>query len=383
MPAEVQYQNSQITALWCSRNSSLGSSDGFDGIEKEGFTAALNHYGYRSAVIIGSRLVHYSIKKAADVLGIGERGLLCPHADHNDRIELAALKNAIRECLAKNVHILAVVGNAGTTDCGSMDRLADMADIAHESGLHFHVDAAWGGPLLFSEHHRHKLAGIEKADSVTIDGHKQLYLPLGIGIVMLRNAELAKAIEKQARYIVRHGSVDLGKRSMEGSRPAAALFLHAALKITGRKGYGFLIDENIRKTQYMSERVHSLPQFKLLANPEMNIIVYRYIPERWITKASIGKLTETGNALINHFNERLQKVQRQAGQSFVSRTTLETTRYGRDVPIVALRAVVANPLTTEDDLDAVLNDQMELATKLQATKADLGSTPRGGEAYDV
>jgi glutamate decarboxylase len=84
------------------------------------------------------------------------------------------------------LHIIAIVGVAGTTDSGNIDSLLDIADIAQAANVHFHVDAAWGGPLVFSEQHGQKLVGIERADSVTIDGHKQLYLPMGIGMVFMR-----------------------------------------------------------------------------------------------------------------------------------------------------------------------------------------------------
>ncbi|MHC5832804.1 MAG: pyridoxal-dependent decarboxylase, partial [Nostoc sp.] len=95
-----------------------------------------------------------------------------------------------------------------TTDSGGVDYLAEIADITQEAHVHFHVDAAWGGPLIFSQQHRHKLAGIERADSVTIDGHKQLYLPIGIGMVFFRDPYKAEAIEKQASYTMRKGSFD-------------------------------------------------------------------------------------------------------------------------------------------------------------------------------
>jgi len=241
-----------ITALWCARNVSLSSRNGFPGVEAAGLTAALKDYGYEGAVVIGSSLMHYSLEKTADLLGIGTCGLVRVATDKHNRMDVDALRRTVAECRARRLLIIAIIGIAGTTDVGSIDPLAEIAKLAQEEGIHFHVDAAWGGPLLFSRRYKHLLSGIEQADSVTIDGHKQLYLPLGVGILVFRNPFLAQAIQKQARYIVRATSIDLGKRALEGSRPANALLLHAALHLVGPQGYEFLIDEGIRKTRYFA-----------------------------------------------------------------------------------------------------------------------------------
>src|SRR5262249_15650037 len=151
---------------------------------------------------------------------------------------------------------------------------------------------------------------------------------MGIGMVLLRDPQLAKVIEKHAHYIVRVGSSDLGKRSLEGSRPASILLLHAALNLLGRKGYEFLLDEGIRKTHYMADRIRSRSEFELLAEPDMNIIVYRYLPERYRDRVRNDDLTKSDNQSINEFNIRLQERQRQTGYSFVSRTKLDQSRNG-------------------------------------------------------
>jgi len=353
-----------VTALLCARNFCLGPSNGFAGVEEEGLAEALDHYGYKGAAVIGSSLMHYSFEKAAGALGIGLRNIIKVPVDRDHRIELPALEQAIADCRARRERVIAVVGIVGTTETGAVDPLPEMAAMARKAGAHFHVDAAWGGPLMFSTSHRHKLAGIEEADSLTIDGHKQMYLPMGIGMVLFRNPHLAKVIEKQAQYVVRARSYDLGRRSLEGSRPGMALLLHAALNLLGRKGYEFLIDEAIRKTQYMADSLRARPEFEVLVEPAMNILTYRYIPEPWRERAAAGELTESDNRIINGFNERLQKIQRRAGRTFVSRTTLNTTRYGKAVPVVALRAVIANPLTGEPDIDYVLNHQLQIAATM-------------------
>jgi glutamate decarboxylase len=353
-----------ITALWCARNSSLQTADGFAGLGVEGLPATLDFHGYQGAVIIGSSLMHYSFDKAAELLGIGTKGLIRIPVEPDNRVNLAALRQAISDSRARNQHIIAIVGMAGTTDSGAIDPLTEMAEIAGKEKIHFHVDAAWGGATLFSDRHRHKLAGIGRADSVTIDGHKQLYLPMGIGLLLLRDPKAAQVIERHARYIVRKGSSDLGKRTLEGSRPGMALLLHAALSVIGYRGYGFLIDEGIRKTQYMARSIRARQEFELLIEPQINILNYRYLPEALREKARGRTLQASDHESISRFNELLQKAQRHAGQSFVSRTKLDASCYGKATPLAALRAVIANPLTTESDIDAVLDEQVKIAAEL-------------------
>jgi putative pyridoxal-dependent aspartate 1-decarboxylase len=348
-----------LTALWCARNNCFAPRGDFRGIEEDGLPAALACYGAHEAVIIGSRMLHYCFEKAAGLLGIGARSLRKVQIDtRTKRINLSALRREIEDCLSRGQRIVALVGVAGATETGTIDPLDQMADLAEEFGVHFHVDAAWGGAFLFSARHRHNLAGIERADSVTIDGHKQLYTPMGLGMLLLREPQLAKVIEKQANYVVRRGSFDLGRRTLEGSRPAMSLFLHAALNIIGRQGYEFLVNEGMRKTLYMADSIARRPEFAVLVHPEINILTYRYLPAEFRDRA---ELTTTDNAVIDRVNEALQRAQRRAGRNFVSRTKVEIECQGELLPVVALRVVLANPLTTEADIDAVLDDQVRIA----------------------
>lgn len=350
-----------LTALWCARNTCFAPRGDFRGIEEDGLPEALACYGAQQAVVIGSNMLHYSFEKIAGILGIGTRSLRKVKTDARQRIDLSALRKTIEDCRARHQRIIALVGVAGATETGTIDPLDEMADIAEEFGVHFHVDAAWGGALLFSARHRHKLAGIERADSVTIDAHKQLYAPMGLGMLLLRAPQLAKVIEKQAHYVVRRGSFDLGRRTLEGSRPAMSLFLHAALNILGRQGYEFLVDEGIRKALYMVDSIARRPEFAVLVTPEINILTYRFLPEQFRAKAKTGELTAADNAVIDGMNEALQKAQRRAGRNFVSRTRVEVQCEGQPLSVIALRVVLANPLTTEADIDAVLDDQVRIA----------------------
>lgn len=354
-----------LTGLWIARNTSFAPSGSFTGIENEGLPAALRHYGWRDAVIVGSNLVHYSIDKAAGILGLGVKNLIKVPVDRSNGIDLDALRRCIRNCADEGRKIIAIVGIAGTTDCGSVDPLDEIASIAREAGIHFHVDGAWCLPLLFSRRHCSKLAGVEKADTVTFDGHKQLCLPIGSGMLLIRDPHAARVIEKQTRYILQEFSGDLGKHSIEGSRPGTALFLHAALRLIGRNGYGALIDESICRAQFMADLIRNRPDFQLLTEPETNIVLYRYIPEPFRSTCT-REFTTADNQSISTYNERIQQAQFRSGRSFVSRTQWDYVSEQEPVTVVALRAVVANPFTSQDDIRFVLEDQARIAQELAA-----------------
>lgn len=184
-----------VTAMWTARNNALGPRNSFQGVEKEGLRRGLLEYGYKDACIVGSRLLHYSFKKAADLLGFGEEGLVLVDTDSKYRIKyfylttstsnsmvvcsVEELKKTVQKLQKDNILVIAIVAIVGTTETGSIDPIDAMYRVSSHHQIHLHVDAAWGGPLIYSRDHSHKLHGIHLATSITVDGHKQLYTPMG------------------------------------------------------------------------------------------------------------------------------------------------------------------------------------------------------------
>ncbi|MFC3094871.1 putative pyridoxal-dependent aspartate 1-decarboxylase [Alteromonas sediminis] len=354
-----------ITALWVARNRRLGPSEGFSGVGRAGLHAAYRHYGIQNLGLLSSRRGHYSLGKAIDLLGIGREQMLtlpCPGQTLDPEMALKAGK-AYQD--AGN-DLLALVGVAGTTETGHIDPLDELADVAKELGCWFHVDAAWGGATLFSTSYRDKLSGIEKADSVTMDAHKQMYVPMGAGMVLFKQPESANAVRHHAQYILRQGSKDLGSTTLEGSRNGMAMMVYASLRIFGRQGYQLLIDQCIEKAQLFADMIQRHPDFELITQPTLSILTYRVIPEA--AQQRIETLCEErkvrANALTDVLVRKVQKAQREAGQSFVSRTRLEVAKYG-DTPITVFRVVLANPMTSNADLAAILAEQRQIAVAFE------------------
>ncbi len=353
-----------LTALWVARNHAFPAEGSFRGLHQEGLFRALKYYGYEGAAIVVSRRGHYSLRKAADVLGLGRDSLVAVDTDNDNRIDTDALRDKCLQLQKQKIKVMAICGIAGTTETGNVDPLDAMADIAREFGAHFHVDAAWGGPTLFSRQHKYLMKGIEKADSVTFDAHKQLYVPMGVGLVVFRDPALASAVEHHAQYIIRKGSRDLGSTTLEGSRPGMAMLIHSGLKILAREGYEILIDQGIEKARSFAEMIDHHPDFELITRPELNILTYRYCPDiaRQALAVANPQQTERLNTSLNRITKFIQKTQREHGKAFVSRTRLEPACY-QHFPCIVFRVVLANPLTTTDILRDILSEQQELASE--------------------
>jgi glutamate decarboxylase len=349
-----------ITALWVARNELLGPKNGFKGIEKEGIQAAYRAHGLERCVVLVSRRGHYSLNKAGGLLGIGNQNIVAVDVDKNHRIDLNALHATIKKIKNQpaKTAILAIVGIAGTTETGSVDPLANLGEICADNGIYFHVDAAWGGPALLSEKYCHLLDGIELADSVTIDGHKQFYMPMTCGMIYFKNPSIMDTVIYHAPYVSRPGSVDLGIKSLSGSREANSLILDSALKIMGSRGYALLVEHGMETAQEFVEEIQRRPDFEVVTFPELNILTYRMFPAQLKNEilSNDSKQHLAMNEKLNAINRKVQRLQREAGRSFVSRTTF-TPAYPPGQDIVVLRAVIMNPMTNIDILKEILDEQ--------------------------
>ncbi|MEW7976651.1 MAG: pyridoxal-dependent aspartate 1-decarboxylase PanP [Candidatus Sedimenticola endophacoides] len=352
-----------ITALWAARNNLFPAAGEFRGIAREGFHRALRHYGYEGVAVLVSQRGHYSIGKAADLLGIGREAIVSVATDRYNRIDPDQLEDACQRLREQNIRVMAIVGIAGTTETGNVDPLDRLADIAQTEQCHFHVDAAWGGPTLFSNTHKGLLKGIERADSVTIDAHKQLLVPMGAGMVLFKNPTALSSIEHHAEYILRRGSKDLGSHTLEGSRPGSAMLVHAALQILGRKGFELLIDLGIEKAGHFALMIGEAEDFELITHPELNLLTYRYVPApiQEVLRTAAPEQTAGINTRLDKLNKRIQKAQRAAGKTFVSRTRLCPAGHPGQT-ITVFRVVLANPLTGEEMLRQILDEQRTIAT---------------------
>lgn len=351
---------------------------GFKGVRVEGLARALDHYGYRQALILVSKRGHYSICKAGTILGIGEQGVIhIPVQPCINKIDINKLQCIVEKItkedkiVGKPTKFVAIIGIAGTTETGNIDDLDSLAEIAQQLGAHFHVDAAWGGGALLMDGAREMMRGIEKADSVTMDAHKLLYVPNSLGICVFKDVEDSRFLYHTSNYIIREGSVDQGRFTIEGSRSFSCLKPWASIKILGKNGYKLIFDHARDLQNTFVEFIERDPLFELMNKPELFIINYRFIPEE--LRSLLNELMKnsrknsdritTINKLINNLNIELHKTIRDHDMSFVSRTRIESTKYAPR-KIVVLRAITINPNTERYMLKQILNEHRSMGIKL-------------------
>jgi len=350
-----------IEALWCARNTAL------PGVEEVGLMSSLREHGHSDAVIICSRLAHYSVSKACGVLGLGTRQMISLPVNHNMSVNIEKMRESLEDCKLNNKKVLAIVALAGSTECGSFDDITAIAALAKEFGVWLHVDGAWGGGLIFSPQAQKTLfAGVHLADSVTIDAHKQLFTPMGFGMVLYGNEHIAQNITKTAQYIIRADSSDLGRFTMEGSRPAIAHYLRANLFILGREGYAAAMDRKMRVTNHLAKWLKTQPDFDLLFDPQADILLCRYIPQ----DAAFQALDfEDREVKVDELTQLVQTVQSSLGRTFVSRTAVFDPRSDRSTRTHFFRIVV-NAQIAEEDSIRILKD-----TRFIADMLSLGAKP--------
>lgn len=283
----------------------------------------------KSPVILASEAAHASVRKAAMVLGLGTAGAIPVATDENSRMRPDSLRDEIKKAKADGHEPFCVVAIAGTTVTGNIDPLVEIGKIARENGLWFHVDAAYGGALIFSEKQRHRLAGIEHADSITFNPQKWLYVSQGCAMVLFRNmSEMENAFRVPAPYASDGVSVcNLGEITVHGSRRVEVLKLWLSLQHIGVEGYAQLVDEGCRLTDYLLSQVDERSFLLSEGKPDMNILCFRAVPE------------EIPYARWDEWNTSLQKYLLQEHDLFLSLPLYRGRRW--------LRAVLLNPYADE------------------------------------
>ncbi|MCB5189203.1 aminotransferase class V-fold PLP-dependent enzyme [Methylobacillus arboreus] len=255
--------------------------------------------------ILTSEFSHYSIRRAAGIMGLGVEAVIAVAVDEQGRMLPQALKQAHEACAQNQEQVMAVVATAGCTPTGSIDPLQEIGEYCRTHGLWLHIDAAHGASALLSEQHRAKLHGMEMADSVTWDGHKLLYMPATVSAVLFRDeAASYSAFAQDASYLF-HEEEDseargfnTSYRTLECTKRMMGLKLLAAFKLYGRQGMASLVEHAFTSAGYFANLVARTSGFTLLMHPQTNIVCFRYHGNSTLTSSS---------AMLNELQANIRK----------------------------------------------------------------------------
>jgi len=304
-------------------------------------------------VILVQGDAHYSISKAAGIIGLGTEQVLKVPVDNERRMDVTILDKMLTELAESQTPVIAVCACACATPIGAFDRIDAVADVCEKHNTWLHVDAAHGGAAIFSDKHRHLLTGIDRADSVICDAHKTLFVPALCAFVFYKNkTHRFEAFRQEAPYLFDPSAPDLaevdsGIVTIECTKRAASYTLWGLWSLFGPELFSDLIDVTFETARQLYNRLEAADDFETLHDPDCNIVVFRYHPQDGgeLTLEEIGQL-----------NRRIRWQLIESGEFYIVQTNFDG--------IGALRITVMNPLTTEQDID-------QLVTSIRTTAARL------------
>jgi aromatic-L-amino-acid decarboxylase len=321
--------------------------------------------------IYASDQIHMSIPKAADILGLGRAQVRLVPCDDRFRMNLPVLRQTIAGDLESGLKPFCVVGSAGTVNTGAVDPLDEIADVATEFNLWFHIDGAYGALAALDETKRPLFRGLERADSISLDPHKWLYVPIDSGCLLFRDEARARAAFSfdGADYIKVHEQNEAEAFAFwnygpELSRRFRALKIWLTLRYYGVRRIAGTITEDNAIAAYLGQQVEAATDFELLATPELSICCFRYVPPAFKSRLQADDEAAHGaaNAELDQLNTQIMNAVQRGGRAYLSSATIRGT--------FALRACITNFRTTRADIDQTLEIIRETARTLNKVLLD-------------
>ncbi len=294
-------------------------------------------------VLVAHAETHYSVARAAGILGIGSHRVVKVGLDARGRMDPALLDDALNRLDEEGRPVVAVVACACATPTGAFDPLHEIADVCTRHGVWLHVDAAHGGAAVLSERHRHLVAGLERADSVVWDAHKMLFVPGLCAFVLYRDrANRFEAFRQDAPYLFDPAApslaeYDSGIKTVECTKRAAAFGLWGVWSLFGRQLFADMVDVTFELGRTFYDKLQAAGDFEPLHDPQCNIVVFRHVP---------AELRDAPAQKIGDFQLELRRRIIESGDFYI-------VPFKRD-GIGALRVTIINPLTTAEHLDALM-----------------------------
>ena len=313
--------------------------------------------GGSTLVVYTSTEGHSCIQKDIELLGIGHANLHRVPVTSDWQMDVRVLRQQIAEDRAAGLRPACVAATAGTVNTGAVDPLAEIADLCEAEDLWYHVDAAYGGPAVLLSQLAELYRGIERADSLAVDPHKWMYVPVECGCALVRDSRAMRdAFSLVPPYLRDEAGLPwFSEFGIQQSRGFRALKLWFALKQIGLEGYRQSIARDIMLARTLQQRLRGLPDFELVAAGPLSVTCFRYAPTTLSgTEADCDRL-----------NRKLLDVLQSDGDVFLTGTELA----GRFV----LRACIVNFRTTEQDVEALIEAVLTAGKRVR--ELDAGSGP--------
>jgi aromatic-L-amino-acid decarboxylase len=305
----------------------------------------------RAAALAGARVyasdqAHFSIGRALDILGFPAETLRIVPSDERFRLRAEAVAEAVAVDRRAGLRPFCIAAVAGSTNTGSVDDVAGIADLAAAEDLWLHVDAAYGGGALLSERDAGRIGPVGRADSVTIDPHKWFFQPYDVGSLLVRRRDdLRDTFHREPEYYRTPGHeeepLSLYQYSMEGSRRFRALKLWMSWKHLGTRGLGRLVERNDDLAARLASLVGASDDFEAIPpQPELSVVCFRWLP------GGRGAAARLSGETLDAVQDGLQRALEVSGEGWVSTTRLRGATW--------LRAGIVNYLSTDEDADRML-----------------------------
>lgn len=342
---------SNLMALLLARDRAVRARSGADTMAA-GWTGSL-----RPLVLCGPS-AHVSVRRAAGIIGLGSDAVVASDCDRTGRIDPDALDRRLSR-LAGDEIVVAVVATAGTTDLGTFDRLAALSEVTRSHRVWLHVDAAYGGAVMFSPRLSQLIEGIERTDSVALDLHKLGWAPASSAVFLVREGEWLSPLSADASYLGAPDDAAAGYtspvgHSLQTTRRADALKIAVVLGVLGRSGMAALIEACHELASHAARRISTHPRLELAAQPVLSTVVFRCLP---------GDAAASEDA-ADTLNANVRRRLAESGEALIGRTTLSRPS-GR--PAVYLKLVLMTPTTTAAQLDSLLDRVVSIARAVEAT----------------
>ncbi|WP_052411404.1 pyridoxal phosphate-dependent decarboxylase family protein [Streptomyces sp. NRRL S-118] len=301
-------------------------------------------------VVFCSELAHFSTHRACAALGLGEAAVHPVPVDAHRRMRPDALAAAL-DALGPDRTPVAVVATAGTTDFGSIDPLPEIAEIAAGHGMWLHVDAAYGFGALFSRRLAGRLAGLELADSITLDLHKTGWQPAATSVLLVSDTTAFTSLDREVAYLNPTDDSEAGYdgllgRSLQTTRRPDAVKAAATLLTYGRAGMGRMIDVCHDLARHAERRIRDEPELELVSPAELTTVVFRY--------RGTGRSRTAHPAAADELNGALRRRLLESGSALIGRTDAATGGPG-SAKRVCLKFTLLNPTATIDDIDGLVD----------------------------